>query len=109
MTFYSLYHHSYQYLCDCSYQFSLTIIHNHYLQMENQRSILCANFDLVNTYFSIDVGHTYDGIDVTALMSYTLSAQKDIHDDDRDLFLQIDKRVNVSAMFTVVTLGPVAC
>ena len=64
--FYSLYHHSYQYLCDCSYQFSLNIIHSHYLLMENQRSIQSANFDLVNTYFGIDVGHTYDGIDVTA-------------------------------------------
>ena len=34
--------------------------------MENQRSIQSANFDLVNTYFGIDVRHTYDGIDVTA-------------------------------------------
>ena len=80
--FYSLYHHSYQYLCDCSYQFSLTIIHNHYLLMENQRNIQSANFDLVNTYFGIDVGHTYDGIDVTVSMSYTLSALKDMHVDD---------------------------
>ena len=64
--FYSLYHHSYQYLCDCSYQFSLTIIHNHYLLMENQRNIQSANFDLVSTYFGIDVGHTYDWIDLTA-------------------------------------------
>ena len=64
--FYSLYHHSYQYLCDCSYQFSLIIIHNHYLRMENQLNIQSANFYLVNTYFGIDVAHTYDGIDVTA-------------------------------------------
>ena len=70
--------------------------------MENQRSIQSANFDLVNTYFGIDVVHTYDGIDVTAYMSYTLSAQKDVHvdskkdmhDDDTDLFLQIDKRLS---------------
>ena len=34
--------------------------------MENQRSIQSANFDLVSTYLSIDVGHTYDGIAVTA-------------------------------------------
>ena len=34
--------------------------------MENQRNIQSANFDTVNTYFGIDVGHTYDGIDVTA-------------------------------------------
>ena len=34
--------------------------------MENQRNIQSANFDLVNTYFGIDVGHTYDGIDVSA-------------------------------------------
>ena len=34
--------------------------------MENQRSIQSAYFDLVKTYFGIDVGHTYDGIDVTA-------------------------------------------
>ena len=34
--------------------------------MENQRNIQSTNFDLVNTYFGIDVGHTYDGIDVTA-------------------------------------------
>ena len=33
--------------------------------MENQRNIQSANFDLVNTYFGIDVGHTYDRIDVT--------------------------------------------
>ena len=39
---------------------------NHYLLMENRRNIQSANFDLVNTYFGIDVGHTYDGIDVTA-------------------------------------------
>ena len=51
--------------------------------MENQRSIQSANFDLVNTYFSIDVGHTYDRIDVTARISYTLSAQKDMHVDDK--------------------------
>ena len=51
--------------------------------MENQRNIQSANFDLVNTYFGIDVGHTYEGIDVTALMSYTLSAQKDMHVDDK--------------------------
>ena len=70
--------------------------------MENQRSIQSANFDLVNTYFGIDVGHTYDGIDVTAQMSYTLSAQKDVHVDskkdmhvdDSDLFLQIDKMLS---------------
>ena len=34
--------------------------------MENQSGIQSANFDLVNTYFGIDVEHTYDGIDVTA-------------------------------------------
>ena len=51
--------------------------------MENQRNIQSANFDLVNTYFGIDVGHTYDGIDVTAYMSYTLLAQKDMHVDDK--------------------------
>ena len=48
--------------------------------MENQRNIQSANFDLVNTYFGIDVGHTYDGID---MMSYTLSAQKGLHVDDK--------------------------
>ena len=37
----------------------------HYLLMENQKNIQSANFDLVNTYFGIDVGHTYDGIDGT--------------------------------------------
>ena len=36
-----------------------------------------GNFDLVNTYFGIDVRHTYDRIDVTAEMSDTLSAQQD--------------------------------
>ena len=51
--------------------------------MENQRNIQSANFDLVNTYFRIDVGHTYDGIDVTAYMLYTLTAQKDMHLDDK--------------------------
>ena len=51
--------------------------------MENQRNIQSANFDFVNTYFGIDVGHTYDGIDVTAKMSYTLSNQKDMHVDDK--------------------------
>ena len=70
-------------MCDFSYQFSLTIIHNDYLLMENQRSSQSANFDPVNTYFGIDVGHTYDGIDVTAYMSYTLSTQKDVHVDDK--------------------------
>ena len=34
-----------------SSSFSLTIIHYHYLLMENQRSFQSANFDLVNTYF----------------------------------------------------------
>ena len=34
--------------------------------MENQRSNQNANFDLVNTDFGIDVGHTYDEIDVSA-------------------------------------------
>ena len=34
--------------------------------MENQRSIQSANFDLAITCFGTDVGHTYDGIDVTA-------------------------------------------
>ena len=34
--------------------------------MENQRNIQSANFDLLNTYFGIDVEHTYDGIGVTA-------------------------------------------
>ena len=34
--------------------------------MENQGNIQSDNFDLVNTYFGIDVGHTYNGIDVTA-------------------------------------------
>ena len=70
--------------------------------MENQRSIQSANFDLVNTNFGIDVGHTYDEINVTAYMSYTLSSQKDmhvdskkdVHVDDSDLFLQIDKRLS---------------
>ena len=70
--------------------------------MENQRNIQSANFDLVNTYFGIDVGHTYDGIDVTAWMSYTLSVQKDVHVESKkgmhvdniDLFLQIDKRLS---------------
>ena len=69
--------------------------------MENQRNIQSAKFDLVNTYFGIAVGHTYDRIDVTAYMSYTLSAQKDVHVDskkdmhvdDNDLFLQIDKKL----------------
>ena len=49
---YSLYQHSYQYLCDCSNQFLLTIIHNHYLLMENQLDIQSANFDLVNTFLA---------------------------------------------------------
>ena len=70
--------------------------------MENQRNIQSANFDLVNTYFGIDVGHTYDGNDVTAQMSYTLSVQKDVHVDSKkdmqvdntDLSLQIDKRLS---------------
>ena len=31
----------------------------------------------------IDVGHTYDGINVTALLSYTLSAKKDMQVDDK--------------------------
>ena len=51
--------------------------------MENQRNIQSAKFDLVNSFFGIDVGHTYDGIDVTAKMSYTLSAQMDMHVDDK--------------------------
>ena len=34
--------------------------------MESQRNIQSANFDLVNSDFGIDVGQTYDGIDVTA-------------------------------------------
>ena len=51
--------------------------------MESQRNIQSANFNLVNSYFGIDVGHTFDGIDVTAKMSYTLSAQKDMHVDDK--------------------------
>ena len=34
--------------------------------MENQRSFQSANLDRVNTYFGIDVGHTYNGSDVTA-------------------------------------------
>ena len=70
--------------------------------MENQRNIQSANFDLVNTYFGIDVGHTYYGNDVTAQMSYTLSVQKDVHVDSKkdmqvdntDLSLQIDKRLS---------------
>ena len=33
--------------------------------MEIHLGIESAIFDLVNTYFSKDVGHTYDGIDVT--------------------------------------------
>ena len=84
----------------------VTSSHNHYLLMENRSNIQSAkyaNFDLVNTYFGIDVGHNYDGIDVTAQMSYTLSAtknmhvdsKKDMHVDNTDLFLQIDKRLNV--------------
>ena len=39
---------------------------NIFFVMENQRNIQSANFDLVNTYFGIDVVHTYDGICVTA-------------------------------------------
>ena len=70
--------------------------------MENQRNIQSANFDLVNTYFGIDVGHTYDRINVTAYMYYTLSAPKDIyvdskkdmHGDNTDLLLQIYKRLH---------------
>ena len=34
--------------------------------MENQLNIQSANFDRVNTFFGIDVVHTYDGIDVNA-------------------------------------------
>ena len=41
--------------------------------MDNQRRFQSADFDLVSTYFGIDVGHTYDGINVTAEMSDTLS------------------------------------
>ena len=70
--------------------------------MENRRNIQSADFDLVNTYFGIDAGHTYDRIHVTALMSYTLSAQKEVHVDSKkdmhvdntDLFLQKDKRLS---------------
>ena len=69
--------------------------------MKSHSNIQSANFDLVNTCFGIDVGYTYDGIDVTAWMSYTLSAPKDMHVDSKkdmhvdntDLFLQIDKRL----------------
>ena len=69
--------------------------------MENQRNFQIANFDIVNTYFGIDVGHTYDGIIVTGLMLYTLSAPKDMHVDSKkdmhvnntDLFLQIDRKL----------------
>ena len=41
------------------------IIHKHYLLNENQRDLKSANFDLVNAYLGIDVGHTNDGINVT--------------------------------------------
>ena len=34
--------------------------------MENNWGIQGANFDLVNTYFGIDVGHTLDGINEMA-------------------------------------------
>ena len=70
--------------------------------MENQRSIQSANFDLVNAYFGNDVGHTYDGIDVTSLISDTLSVQQDrfIHVYDSDLFLQLDiKRLTVQTRY----------
>ena len=71
--------------------------------MENQRNIQSANFDLVPyPYFGIDVGHTYDGIDVTSEMSHTLSAQKDVHVDSKNdmhvdntyLFLQKDESLS---------------
>ena len=78
--------------------------------MQNQRSIRSANFDLVNTYFGIDVGHTYDGIDVTALMSDTLSAQKDRHMYVyySDLFLQLDKRLGeVKATLLLIQKGKI--
>ena len=50
--------------------------------MENQRIIQTANLDLVNLFWH-RCGHTYDGIAVTVYMSYTLSAQKDMHVDDK--------------------------
>ena len=60
--------------------------------MENQRNIQSAHFDLVNTYFGIDVGHTYDGIDVTAYVSYTFSALKDMHvDSKKDMHVDLCK------------------
>ena len=34
--------------------------------MKNHWGIQTANFDLVNTYFGLDIGHTDDGIDVMA-------------------------------------------
>ena len=49
-----------------------SIIHKLYLLMENHWGIQSTNFDLVNTYFGIDVGHTYNGINETAQMSDTL-------------------------------------
>ena len=43
-----------------------------YLVMENHRNMQSAYFDLVNTYFGIDVVHNYDGIYVTAYISETM-------------------------------------
>ena len=34
--------------------------------MEKLKEHSSAKFDLVNTYFGIDIGHTYDGIDLMA-------------------------------------------
>ena len=34
--------------------------------MENHWDIQSANFDLVKAYFGKDVGHSYEGINVTA-------------------------------------------
>ena len=43
--------------------------------MENHWSIQSEDFDIVNTYFGVDVSHTYDSINVRAHMSDTLSVQ----------------------------------
>ena len=53
--------------------FSLKLFSGHFYGQSFIETVR-GPFDLVNTYFCLDVGHTYDGIDVTALMSDTLSA-----------------------------------